>query len=69
LKPGGLSKPQLVHTPLARSGAAQLPQNLNPSGFPKPQAGQSTGAVYPGPDPWRSASARRSAWPVAPISW
>jgi hypothetical protein len=40
-----------VHTPLARSGAAQLPQNLNPLGFAKPQAGQSTGAVYPG---WRA---------------
>jgi hypothetical protein len=46
LKPGGFSKPQRAHAPLGCSGAAQLPQNLKPSGFAKEQAGQSTRALY-----------------------
>jgi hypothetical protein len=46
LKPGGFSKPQRAHAPAGRSGAAQLPQNLKPSGFAKEQAGQSTRALY-----------------------
>jgi hypothetical protein len=51
LKPGGFSKPQLGHAPLGRSGAAQLPQNLKPSGFAKEQAGQFTQALYRGAGP------------------